>query len=105
MKVALKGKPETPPGPMPDGLSKINGDFYFSEFPPGKAVARVGLPAPTDMPSDGSQIDSIGSLLNQLHGSDQSGHSPATSSSSTGDAAQPVPIHFDRKSTRLNSSH
>src|SRR5690606_166039 len=66
MQFALKGQPETPPGPMPDGLSRIDGDFYFSEFPPGQAVARVGLPAPSDVPVDGSGSDGIGALLNQL---------------------------------------
>lgn len=94
MKVALKGKPETPPGPIPDGLTKINGDFYYSEFPPGKAVARVGLPAPGDTLPDGSQVDSIGSLLNQLHGNGQPQSPPASSSAATGDAALPVPVHF-----------
>ena len=91
MKVALKGQPETPPGPMPEGLSKINGDYYFDEFPPGKAVARVGLPAPTDMTPDGSgQTDGIGALLNQL-GSGNPAPAPAPSNSG---AAQPLPVHF-----------
>lgn len=66
MRYALKGKPETPPGAMPAGLSKINGDYYFSEFPPGQAVARVGLPTPTDTLRDG--MDGIGNLLNELTG-------------------------------------
>ena len=66
MRYALKGQPQTPPAPVPDGLSKINGDFYFSEFPPGQAVARVGLPAPGDVPVDGGGSDSIADLLNQL---------------------------------------
>jgi len=66
MRYALKGKPETPPGAMPDGLSKINGDYYFSEFPPGQAVARVGLPTPADTLRDGGGMDGIGNLLNEL---------------------------------------
>uniref|UniRef100_A0A1I8AAU4 Penicillin-binding protein 1A n=1 Tax=Steinernema glaseri TaxID=37863 RepID=A0A1I8AAU4_9BILA len=45
MRTALKDKPIVPPGPAPSGLSRINGDFYFDEFPPGQAIARVGLPA------------------------------------------------------------
>ncbi len=66
MQYALKGQPQTPPGPIPEGLSRIDGDFYFSEFPPGQAVARVGLPAPSDVPVDGGGMDGIGDLLNQL---------------------------------------
>lgn len=68
MRYALKGTPETPPGPLPAGLSKIDGDFYFAEFPPGQAVARVGLPSPSDPPVDGSGTDGIGNLLDQLAG-------------------------------------
>jgi penicillin-binding protein 1A len=70
MRTALKGQPEIPPGPMPSGLSRINGDFYFSEYPPGVAIARVGLPAPGDPLSGGSSDsgqDGIGALLDQLH--------------------------------------
>ncbi|NYT84681.1 penicillin-binding protein 1A [Pollutimonas harenae] len=68
MRAALKDQPETPPGPMPSGLSKINGEYYFDEFPPGKAVARVGLPSPEDIPVDGGGLDAIGNLLDQLTG-------------------------------------
>src|SRR5690606_25173152 len=66
MRQALKDQPETPPGPIPNGLTKIDGDFYFSEFPPGQAVARVGLPSPNDVPVDGGGLDGIADLLNQL---------------------------------------
>src|SRR5690606_15983032 len=69
MREALKDQPQTPPGPIPDGLSKINGDFYYSEFPPGQAVARVGLPSPYDTPlgsEENSGGDGIADLLNQL---------------------------------------
>ena len=68
MRVALKNQPQTPPGPIPDGLSKIDGDFYFSEFPPGQAVARVGLPTLAQGPANAGP-DGIGDLLNQLGGS------------------------------------
>ncbi|MGE8591107.1 MAG: penicillin-binding protein, partial [Alcaligenes sp.] len=66
MRTALKDKPIVPPGPMPSGLTKTNGDFYFNEFPPGQAIARVGLPAPSDssLQQDGS--DGIGDLLRQI---------------------------------------
>lgn len=67
MRVALKDQPQIPPGPMPDGLSKVNGDYYFAEFPPGHAIARVGLPSPFDPILDTpSESDGIGNLLNQL---------------------------------------
>ncbi|WP_298012322.1 PBP1A family penicillin-binding protein [uncultured Castellaniella sp.] len=72
MRTALAGQPEIPPGPLPSGLTRIDGDFYFSEFPPGIAIARVGLPAPGD-PASGAPAsgqDGIGALLNQLHGQD-----------------------------------
>jgi penicillin-binding protein 1A len=69
MRHALKGEPQVPPGPMPNGLAKIDGEYYFSEFPPGQAVARVGLPSPNDIPVDGGGMDGIGDLLNQLTGS------------------------------------
>jgi penicillin-binding protein 1A len=68
MRFALDGKPIAPPGPMPSGLSKINGDYYFAEFPPGQAVARVGLPSPSDIPVDGGGLDGIANLLNELTG-------------------------------------
>lgn len=81
MRAALKDQPETPPGPLPDGLTSVNGDFYFSEFPPGQAVARVGLPTLSEMPADGG-ADGIGNLLNQL------------SSGGSGDAAQTQRVQF-----------
>ena len=71
MRFALKDQPQTPPGPMPPGLSKIDGDYYFSEFPPGQAVARVGLPTGDSVDSNGAAVgsnDGIGNLLNQLGG-------------------------------------
>ncbi|MBF6616468.1 penicillin-binding protein 1A [Pollutimonas thiosulfatoxidans] len=83
MRVALKDQAESPPPPMPDGLAVVNGEFYFDEFPPGQAVARVGLPSPNDVPLDGGGIDGIGDLLNQL-----------TGGSSTPRQAQPSFIEF-----------
>lgn len=65
MRVALEGQELTPPGPMPEGLQRIDGDFYFSEFPPGQAVARVGLPRPSDSYLNESD-DGIAGLLRQL---------------------------------------
>lgn len=82
MRTALKDKPVVPPGPVPSGLSRINGDFYFDEFPPGQAIARVGLPAPGDgslQQGGGDQNDGIGDLLRQLD----------SDASPSGAAAQP----------------
>lgn len=66
MRTALKDKPIVPPGPMPSGLTKTNGDFYFNEFPPGQAIARVGLPAPSDSSLQQDGGDGIGDLLRQI---------------------------------------
>jgi len=56
MQSVLKGVPEEKPRPRPDGLLVENGEFYFSEFPPGQAVARLGLP----------EADTLGEFLNGL---------------------------------------
>ncbi len=42
MRTALKGVPEKKLN-QPPGLIADNGNFYFSEFPPGKAVASIDL--------------------------------------------------------------
>src|SRR5690606_18234398 len=60
---ALKGVPEQKPGPRPDGLIVDRGEFYFSEFPPGQAVARLGLSEPTP-----EETDQLGDFLNDLTG-------------------------------------
>jgi len=64
---ALDGVPTAEPGSLPSGLERIDGDFYYSEFPPGEAVARVGLPHPLDdeIESEGSG-DGIFDLLQEL---------------------------------------
>lgn len=68
MQEVLEGVPETPPPSMPAGLEVVDGEYYFNEFPPGQAVARVGLPSPNDVPLDGGGLDGIADLLNQLTG-------------------------------------
>jgi penicillin-binding protein 1A len=57
MQVVLKGVPEIKQRARPDGLLVANGDLYFSEFPPGKAVARLGVP----------ESDSLGAFLTTLN--------------------------------------
>lgn len=76
MQTGLANLPENPPPELPSGLLKQGDNLYFAEFPPGKAIARVGLPVPGDTlfdgtPIDGSQVnpqqgDGIGDLINQL---------------------------------------
>ncbi len=89
MRVVLDGQPEIPPGPMPSGLERIDGDFYFSEFPPGKAIARVGLPVPGDeTPGLNREFDDIDSLLQQLGQDDASPDAPAEA------VTQPIRVPF-----------
>lgn len=71
MKTALKDVPQKPLGPIPSGLKQIDGNFYFDEFPPGKAILRVGLPSVLDdslyiEDGSGGSEDGIGQLLEQL---------------------------------------
>lgn len=71
MKTALKDVSQKPLGPIPSGLQNSNGNFYFNEFPPGKAILRVGLPSALDdslyiEDGTGGVEDGIGNLLNQL---------------------------------------
>ncbi len=50
MQKALKGVPERE-RPVPPGLKVVDGDYYFDEFPPGQAVASIGVPtAPAEDP-------------------------------------------------------
>lgn len=75
MQSALQGLPQKPVRSMPDGLSKVNGNFFFDEYPPHKAILRVGLPSVLDDSlyiEDGTggmveEDDGIGHLLNQLN--------------------------------------
>ncbi len=58
MQHALRGVPEQPRRARPDGLLIEGGEMYFSEFPPGQAIARLGLPVQ----------DALGDFLNTLPG-------------------------------------
>src|SRR5690625_1655617 len=64
MRVALEGQETIPLGPVPQGLERTDNNYYFSEFPPGQAVARVGLPHPSDQQLQ--QADGISNLLEEL---------------------------------------
>ncbi|MFW7346335.1 MAG: penicillin-binding protein 1A [Pigmentiphaga sp.] len=67
MQRALKDIPQREQ-PMPPGIIVQNGDYYFAEFPPGQAVATVGLPPPSTDPMS-RLIDSLGNLINGNGGS------------------------------------
>ena len=87
MRHALKDKPVVEPPPLPPGLNRINGDFYFAEYPPGQAIARVGLSSPVDTllgpggsgdgnsgGNSGTLADDIGDLLNRLRSNTEPQH-------------------------------
>mgnify|MGYP002735511763 CR=1 FL=1 len=42
MQTALKGTEVKMPGPLPKGLTKVGENFYYEEFPQGKAFANLG---------------------------------------------------------------
>lgn len=56
MQNALKAFPEEKRPSPPDGLIVEGGNFYFSEFPPGQSVSKIGL----------SEKDSLGDFLNNM---------------------------------------
>jgi len=56
MQDVLKGVPEQPRREKPEGMLVEGGEMYFAEFPPGQAVARLGLPVQ----------DELGDFLNTL---------------------------------------
>ncbi|OZI74518.1 penicillin-binding protein 1A [Bordetella genomosp. 12] len=58
----LKGVAETPRPPRPQGLIADNGNYYFSEFPPGQAVAALDL----------STGDALSDFLNNYRPADDS---------------------------------
>ncbi|WP_038369363.1 penicillin-binding protein 1A [Brackiella oedipodis] len=43
MQKALKGVPVAKVPAMPKGLSKVDGNYYYDEFPKGKAIMNVGV--------------------------------------------------------------
>jgi penicillin-binding protein 1A len=65
MQEALKSIPEQKTFVQPDGLIVSNGEYYFSEFPPGQAVASLGLGG---SPQDSGKQDTLGDFLSGLLG-------------------------------------
>jgi len=47
MQTALKGVPVAK-SKAPDGVASIDGDWYYDDFPPGRAVASLGVENPVD---------------------------------------------------------
>ncbi|WP_050855560.1 penicillin-binding protein 1A, partial [Bordetella pertussis] len=85
----LKGTPQAPRAPRPQGLIVDNGEYYFSEFPPGQAVAALDL----------SSGDELTDFLNNMRPSDgaparvqQPGQPPAGSSSGGQPPIPPIPV-------------
>ena len=72
MQNALKAFPEEKRAPMPDGLTSDGTNFYFSEFPPGQAVTKLGL-GDKDAPAAPAK-DTLGDFLNNMGGNNRSGN-------------------------------
>ena len=68
MQETVKDLPMPTPRPMPDGLLTVNGELYFKEYPPGQAVASLGLGGPPQDASQQQQPDSLGDFLSGLAG-------------------------------------
>ncbi|MCJ9708698.1 penicillin-binding protein, partial [Bordetella hinzii] len=58
----LKGVAETPRAPRPQGLIADNGNYYYTEFPPGQAIAALDL----------TTGDSLSDFLNNFRPADDS---------------------------------
>src|SRR5699024_12420102 len=74
MRAAVDGVAANEPGPLPDGLERVDGNYYFAEFPPGSAIARVGLPSAYDevhQPGANDEEDGISQLLRSLDGDNE----------------------------------
>lgn len=70
MSKALKDVPVVPLGKLPDGLSKTNGNFYYKEFPPGKAISSLGAGTGVVPGTDQAgqrQNDAIGDLIQSFN--------------------------------------
>jgi len=74
MQNALKAFPEEKRPPPPDGLIVDGTNFYFSEFPPGQAVTKLGLSEKETPGAPGK--DSLGDFLNNMGGSPRPGTGP-----------------------------
>ncbi|WP_312433144.1 PBP1A family penicillin-binding protein [Achromobacter sp.] len=69
MQPVLKDVPQAKPAPRPDGLLVDNGEYYFSEFPPGQAVASLDLSsgdALTDFLNNNRSTDGVDTSVKPL---------------------------------------
>jgi penicillin-binding protein 1A len=92
MQPALKGVPEAKPAPRPDGLIVDNGEYYFSEFPPGQAVASLDLSsgdALTDFLNNNRSTDGVDTSVKPLP---PGGGAMPQSSPAQPPVALPVPV-------------
>ncbi|OZI22692.1 penicillin-binding protein 1A [Bordetella genomosp. 7] len=86
-KPVLQDVPEQPQRPLPGGLIVHNGEYYFSEFPPGQAVAALDLSTGdelTDFLNNMRPADNAPTQVRPLNPAPPAGPSP-------GPASIPVP--------------
>ena len=73
MSKALKNVPVVQPGKLPDGLSKVGNNFYYKEFPQGKAITSLGAGAGSGAvpgaakPVQQRKNDAIGDLIQSFN--------------------------------------
>ena len=65
MSKALRGVPESPRA-MPPGVIQANGDYFYDDYPPGRAVSTVGLSADTAPEGSAALGPSAGGLPGQM---------------------------------------
>src|SRR5690606_27982648 len=86
-KPVLQDVPEQPQRPLPGGLIVHHGEYYFSEFPPGQAVAALDLSTGdelTDFLNNMRPADNAPTQVRPLNPAPPAGPSP-------GPASIPVP--------------
>lgn len=76
MKTALKDIPQAKPAPRPKGIIASGGNYYLTEYPPGKAIANVGVdglptnnltaPVFTSISTRPKAPDAIGDLIKSI---------------------------------------
>ncbi|GAA4337098.1 PBP1A family penicillin-binding protein [Pigmentiphaga soli] len=76
MQSALKDAPPPRDPVVPQGVLVQNGDYYLAEFPPGQAVASIGLPPPPPSDPMSSFFDGVGNWINNNSGRQSSLPSP-----------------------------
>ena len=73
MSKALKDVPVVGPGKLPAGLTKSGDNFYYKEFPQGKAITSLGAGSGggtatgAARPAQQRQNDAIGDLIQSFN--------------------------------------